>query len=470
MKNLKTMLFFFLAIGITANAKTTNAPENENYNRYDGNAYIFVEGSVEFSVFPDGQFDFVYVGPQNGTEVVISTPNVNVSFNSGHDYEAYVQYDDYGAIIQVEDVPVFYDEYGRIAQAGTVDISYQNRRLVRVGGLHINYNNYGHYAFTTGFINPFNRIYVFRPWHTYYVRPIYSNCIVWDIPYRRYYAPVRYSYYHHITFYKNRHIKPYNNCRRDFYRPGSRIHYSNGRTAVNRDYREGRRNTMVNNHGRRTEAAVARAHNRVDARASTTARNNRGTVASNSRDRISANDSRRNVSTRSERGTTARTTADRNNTRGVISNRNERGAISRNTANRNDSRGITSDRNTRTSNARRPATTRNGRSANTSKQRGIATQSSRKSTTSRSTSTRQNRSKATSQRGIASNRTPKTTKQRTSRTSRSNASTPQRSAGNTSANAPRTSTRTKSPSRSTRTSSASKSSRKTSTPRRGRGL
>ena len=37
-------------------------------------------------------------------KVQINTPGVNISFNAGHDYEMYVQYDDYGAVIQIEDV------------------------------------------------------------------------------------------------------------------------------------------------------------------------------------------------------------------------------------------------------------------------------------------------------------------------------------------------------------------------------
>jgi hypothetical protein len=179
MKNL-ALIFSILLMGFSANA-TSNESENNYRNGYNGKAYIFVEGDVEFSVFPDGQFDFVYVGPQNGTQVTISTPNTNVSFNSGYDYETYVQYDDYGAVIQVENVPIYYDYYGRIIQAGNVDIQYNNRRLVRVGGLHVFYNNYGYFSHYSGYINSYNPYYVYRPWHVYYAVPIYSHCIVYDI-------------------------------------------------------------------------------------------------------------------------------------------------------------------------------------------------------------------------------------------------------------------------------------------------
>jgi hypothetical protein len=278
MKKFKT-LFLFLCVGITANATNLNTQESFNQPKYDGKASIFIEDGVEFSVFPDGQFDFVYVGAENNAQITLSSPSVFLSFNSGHDYEAYVQYDEYGAIVQIEDVPVFYDEYGRIIQAGKVDISYRNRRLARVGGLRIFYNNYGYYEYCTGFINPFNRFYIYRTWHAYYTRPAYSNCIVWDVPYRRYYTPVRYSYYNHVRFYNNRYISPYVNARRNFYTPGSRIHYRNGRTELNRDYRRGSINTMVNTHGRsntsRNNSRIAARKTRGNSKATATKRTTR---------------------------------------------------------------------------------------------------------------------------------------------------------------------------------------------------
>ena len=68
MKKLATLVFGFLLLGVTA-----HAAHNNGY-RYDGNAYVFIEGPVEFSVFPDGQFDFVYLGYDRGG-------NVNVNIN-----------------------------------------------------------------------------------------------------------------------------------------------------------------------------------------------------------------------------------------------------------------------------------------------------------------------------------------------------------------------------------------------------
>src|SRR5690606_28941149 len=280
MKNI-AFIFSILLMGFSAKATST---ENTNEIRrgYDGNAYIFVEGDVEFSVFPDGQFDFVYVGPQTSSQVTISTPNVNVSFNSGYDYDTYVQYDDYGAVIQVENVPIYYDHYGRIIQAGNVDIQYNDRRIVRVGGLHVVYNNYGHFSHCTGVINVFNPYYVYRPWHVYYARPIYSHCVVYDMPYRRYYRPVRYSYHDHIIYYKNRHRVAYNNGRRDFYRPGSRIYDKNGRASINKDYNPDRKNTMVASSNTRSNNAVRNNDVRSNVISRNSSTNSKGAIRNNS--------------------------------------------------------------------------------------------------------------------------------------------------------------------------------------------
>ncbi len=244
-------------MSFSVNAASVVSEEYTIYGNY-GKSYIFVVDNVEFSVFPDGQFDFTYIG--NNTNVSINSPNVNISYNSGYDYDMYVQYDNYGAVIQVEEIPIYYDRYGRISQAGDVDIRYSNRRIVRVGGLYVHYNNYGYYSHCTGYINPFNHYYVYRPWHVFYARPVYASCIVYDYPYRRYYSPIRYSYYDHYNYYRNRgrNNVAYSNGRRSFHKPGSRVHYKGGRSVANRDYKPNRRNTAVAQSNRREKSVSKR--------------------------------------------------------------------------------------------------------------------------------------------------------------------------------------------------------------------
>ena len=290
MKKLVTLVFGMLIMGFSSQAAPSAAAASVAYE-YDGSAYIFIEDGVEFSVFPDGQFDFVYLGrdQRGNVNVNINTNNVNINFNSGYNYDAYVQYDDYGAVIQVENVPIYYDNYGRIIQAGNTEIRYNDRRIVRVGGLRVYYDHYGSFSYYTGYINHWTPRYIYRPWHIYYVRPIYASCIVYDYPYRQYYRPYRYTYTHHVQYYRNRHRVAYNNGRRDFHRPGSRVHHKDGRVARNSNYNPNRRNTMAsNNGGRRGELANSNNRGTVSNDRGT----RRGTVAS---DR-GRNDSRLNLS------------------------------------------------------------------------------------------------------------------------------------------------------------------------------
>lgn len=260
MKN-TAILIGILFFGLSA--KSSNLDNNSIFRgNYDGSAFIFVEGNVEFSVFPDGQFDFIYLGQQKQSQVVFSSPKINVSFNSGYNYDTYVQYDMYGAVIQIESVPVYYDEYGRITRAGNVNIRYNDRRIVNVGGLRVFYNNYGYFSHCTGHINVWTPSYVYHPWHAYYARPVYTHIIVYDFPYRRYYTPVRYNYHDHVVYYKNRNNVAYQNGRRDFYRPGSRIHRKDGQVRVNSDFNPNRPNTMVASTGRNSSGEIRTSNTR----------------------------------------------------------------------------------------------------------------------------------------------------------------------------------------------------------------
>ena len=102
MKNLVTLLAVFFLLG-TSTFTTTNA--SNNFVRGYGNSFNFVEGGIEFSVFPDGQFDFYMPNQGPNVNVAINTPGVAVSFNSGFNYNPFVQFDDFGAIIQIEILP-----------------------------------------------------------------------------------------------------------------------------------------------------------------------------------------------------------------------------------------------------------------------------------------------------------------------------------------------------------------------------
>lgn len=247
---MKKLLLLLTAVALgtsgTQAAKMDNALAGIDGRPY-GNSFIFVENGVTFSVYPDGEFDF-YMDNRVNVGIGAQIGNVGITFNSGYNYNPYVQYDDYGAVIQVENIPIYYDYYGRVTQIGSVDIRYNNGMVRRIGGLSVYYNGtvFSHY---TGFVNIYNRHYVYRPFHRYFVRPAIVHRIVYTTPYRRYYRPVRYTYY---APYRDNHRKAYvkvghqyrnnNTVRR------ANVYRNDNRVTVRENDRMGR--SMANRSGR----------------------------------------------------------------------------------------------------------------------------------------------------------------------------------------------------------------------------
>ncbi len=256
MKNI-TLILALVFIGVSASANASKATFSPfNY----GEAFIFIEGGVEFAVYPNGEFDFHYNPRFLNTSIMhIPHPGRNISYNSGFNYDAFVQYDDYGAVIQIEHVPVYYDHYGRILQAGDVIIRYNNKGLIsRVGNMQIRYNRYNQPVRYIGVINHYNTRYVYRPWHQYYMRPHTNYRVVYFEPYRAYYEPVRMNYFHYSTYYQTNNYY-YN--KNNFYRPGQ--------------------SAVVYNHGRKT--STVRDNNTVIRNSSTVSRNVSGNTATENR-------------------------------------------------------------------------------------------------------------------------------------------------------------------------------------------
>jgi hypothetical protein len=264
---MKSKLFLIVAFLITS--FSVKATTNETENRYyyeNGNNFTFVESGITFAVFQNGEFDF-YINPRNGVNIGLRSRNLNISFNSGYNYDAYVQYDDFGAVIQVENVPIYYDYYGRVTQIGNVNINYRNGRLVRLGGLRVFYNNYGYYTHYSGYVNRYNRYYAYHPYHNYFVRPLFDYRIVSYKPYRHYYRPNRYTYYgkHHNKYYKKG--RSYNGYKRNTYNTRKRFatnkipkrrneHIANN---TKRNYKNYRRNQNTNgNIYKRNNSAINR--------------------------------------------------------------------------------------------------------------------------------------------------------------------------------------------------------------------
>ncbi|MCM4156072.1 hypothetical protein [Gramella sp. AN32] len=293
----------FLGLSVKASVASTLTP---NYS----DSFIFVEGGVEFAIYPNGEFDF-YFNPdfRRGNSVHIASPNVNISYNSGYNYEPYVQYDDYGAVIQIETVPVYYDFYGRIVQAGDILIGYNSLGYVtNVGRMRVHYDRFNHFTHQTGFINSYNRAYVYRPWHDYYRRPQVNVSIVFGRPYRAYYAPYRMSYHEHVNIYNNYYVTGKRN--RNFYRPSQTVdHYNYGERTKTKyvdsrqNYSNTRRGVAENNMASQRHLSARSANqnraysDRITTGRSQSPQNSRGQVIQ-SRTESSTNASGRSTSNR----------------------------------------------------------------------------------------------------------------------------------------------------------------------------
>lgn len=214
------LLFLSLVLLISFTTSCVSMADNQQYTEagtYRGSVpFIFIENGVEFAIYPNGEFDFAYVG-QNYGHNPYSDPRHPFSYNGGYDYDMYLQFDRYGAVIQIESVPVYYDVYGRIRRAGTVTIRYTGDLVSQIGNMRIMYENHNVYIGSTGYINAYNRNFRPRPWHAYYTVPQYT--IVYTTPYRDRYNPTRYSYSEHRERYANRGRSNYDNGRRTFYDP-----------------------------------------------------------------------------------------------------------------------------------------------------------------------------------------------------------------------------------------------------------
>ena len=396
-------------LGLVSIAKADETASRYGYNE----SFIFTEGGVEFSVYPNGEFDFYYNPAFRRSSVVnISVPHVNISFNSGYNYDPYIQYDDYGAVIQVEEVPIYYDYYGRITQAGNIIINYDRYGyVVSVGNLFVRYDPYHRIAGYRGYINSYNRNYVYRPWHRYYRRPRARFSIVFNRPYRAYYQPNRITYVNHVNYYNtHHHQKAYKN----FYRPGQKVRsYNRGsRVAQKREIRSNHTSARRSNVATRTRNAN-RSNSRRNVNRATSSRKRNNVVIGARNDRGAKNRSK----TINNRNSRSSNNAVISNRKAVEQSRNTRATTSNNRTQRaNTNRVSTSNRNATSANQRKAAvqtsraqnSARTQRTVNTQrptqkKQVKRATQSRSRNTSARSSRSNSNIKKSTRSQSSARN-------------------------------------------------------------------
>lgn len=225
----KIILLFIVLFSFSISFAKNKSDGYTNFKKSNyGESYTFVERGITFSVFQNGEFDF-YIAPRGQASANLNLGAVNISYNSGYNYDAYVQYDDYGAIVQIESLPIYYDYYGRVNRVGSIRIGYNTNRLVRIGNLNVYYNNYGYRTHYSGYINHYNRYYTYQPYHDYFVRPHYAQSIISHNPYRQYYSAERY-------YYKKNKKSHYN--KRSFRKIESRVRVADSYNNRGRKYKD----------------------------------------------------------------------------------------------------------------------------------------------------------------------------------------------------------------------------------------
>ena len=385
---------FFVGVTSTTAASAENEFAFRNVYGYS-NSFIFVNNGITFSVYPDGEFDF-YINNRVNFSAGIGVGGAGVTFNSGYNYNPFVQYDDFGAVIQIENMPVYYDYYGRVSQIGDVNIWYRNGRVRRIGGMRVFYNNFGVYQYHTGFINIYNRHYVYRPFHRFFIRPAVGFCLVFNRPYRRFYNPVRYTWY-----------RPYrNNYRRSYARIGRDYRYNRGlerrRSIYRNDRRVAVRNERVRRDGYRSEASTPRRDKAVNGRRNTAYRSE---SINRSRNTNGYNNNRSAVVKRnSTPAKNVRRSATQQRSNKVVQNRtvkrsnaaNGKRTVTRSTQSKKTQRIAPARKNTRTQAvAKRSASRKPAYKAPSKRSRSSAVSKSPKRVVTKSSSTRSRGSKAT---------------------------------------------------------------------------
>lgn len=197
MKKIYLLISGLLLLGISANANnSTNTYSNQD-------PFVFLENGVEYAVFNNGEFDFNII-PRKSANISINTHNINLSFNSGRNYQPYIQKDRQGFITRINSTPIFYDRYGKVNRIGNIAIHYNYRGMVSsIGNLNVYYNNYGVVYHRRGYINRNNINY--RPRYQFYKRTPVRKTIVYKNSNKR-----NYKYYSKNNKKTNRSHKYYN--------------------------------------------------------------------------------------------------------------------------------------------------------------------------------------------------------------------------------------------------------------------
>lgn len=159
-------LFFILSalLFISTNTNASNYIKNSHFNT----PFIFVENNVEYAIFKNGEFDFNILNNRYRQRGRIG--NVDISFNTGCNYNTYIERNSFGDITRINNTSIEYNYNGKVNRIGSIFMNYNRYGYVNtIGNLYINYDYSRSNYSCSGYINNTNRQYISRYHH--YERP-----------------------------------------------------------------------------------------------------------------------------------------------------------------------------------------------------------------------------------------------------------------------------------------------------------
>jgi|GEM_PF-2911673 len=158
---MKKLVFILTALlFISTNTNASNFIKNSHFNT----PFVFVENNVEYAIFKNGEFDFNILNNSHTQRHRIY--NVDISFNTGCNYNAYIERNRFGDITRINNTSIEYTYNGKVNRIGGIFINYNRYGYVNtIGNLHINYNYSRNKYACSGYINNANRHYNVRYHH-----------------------------------------------------------------------------------------------------------------------------------------------------------------------------------------------------------------------------------------------------------------------------------------------------------------
>jgi hypothetical protein len=170
---------------ISVEANNTSKPIRYygKHNWYNQKPVTFIERNIKFYVYQNGDIDFDLYSYSNGYYGTSdfyykgkgkhkSKNRSRVKLNSSrHHHSGFIQYDYRGRVKRIGSTHIRYDYFDRVIAINRINIRYRHNRLVRVGGLRIVINRYGHIRFI-GSVKP--RYYHYNNYHNHY---FYDNYV-----------------------------------------------------------------------------------------------------------------------------------------------------------------------------------------------------------------------------------------------------------------------------------------------------